>query len=353
MARRRSILSALRNAVDPTRTDPVPENPVVPVERSMELPAPNLDRLTGQGITSNPRQPLLENPDVLREVSSRLLESDTSRRSVLNAIRAAPMVPRIARSLQVPHVARGTISPEDLIKLIQNADYRDLPDAIKRIEDTIRLYSDPALSKFDQDTSNKIIQHNLPLRDLAVRANELGYDPDFRYLSNAREALAQPDLARFNPELSDVDLGRIEIDFRELSKAHPHEPTMYDYAIDPNLLNRIETALSRLPSDPDLANRYVSDTLARPEGTRMSHPELNRTLRDMLRDEFEVDLTSRDDLVRRIKEAAMDSQVWGEDVLSEMRNLRPSPWPDEYIHGFDLGEPFSNTWYYGFINPVD
>lgn len=354
MARRRSILTAIRNAVDPLRADPVPENSVIPVERSMELPSPNLDRLTSQGITSDPSQRLIENPDILRDVSSRLLESDVGRRSVLNAIRAAPMASRIARSLQVPHVAREAISPEDLIKLIQNADNPNLPDVIKRIENTIKLFTDPTLSPaMDQDIRNDVIQRNLPLRDLARRANDLGYDPDFRHLMNARDALVQPSISRFNPEITGEMLDRIPVDIQELWKEHPRAATRYKYSIDPDILRRFETALSRLPSDPDAANRYVSDVLTYPEGARMNQGELNRVLQGILRDEFLVDSASRDDLVGRVNTAAKDSLVWGRDVLDEMRNLRESPWPDEYMFGFELDEPFSGTWYNSFIDPTD
>lgn len=362
MARRRSILTAIRNAVDPLRADPVPENAVIPAERSMELPSPNLDRLTSQGITSDPSQRLIENPDILRDVSSRLLESDVGRRSVLNAIRAAPMVPRIARSLQVPHVARETISPEDMVDLLMEGD-STLLSARMSLDNRLKYWLNPESAKeIGDDPTGALHQQRIlnltRSRNMADKALELGYGPDFNYLSLARNRLMSPEAYEFDPESPGIDsvfANPFKPDVEDVTdryrSAYGSGP-WYQFSFDPDLLRRIEGGIDLIPTDINKAGRYVEDVLRAPANTRFSRAELNNILYQFLKDQGAYDLMpSRDDLINRVSEAGNEASAHMGDVLSDMRDMRPRQVPDAY-DAFNLFD-FPEAWRYRFTNQRD
>jgi hypothetical protein len=336
--RRRSLLNMLRGQT--LSQDPKPAQDVVVPSQNLPVPErPPMDISV----------PAIADPESAQNIAETLVNSPATRRGVLNAMRAAPMVPRIARNLQTPQIMRSpAMTPEELSILFR--DPGDPSDFTVSRTSFLQGLVDRYKSELERGVGNeayanfareRILDYGREI-DVGRRAEELGLAPDLNAVGSAIRRLTSPDMFNFDANPLDIDWSRVSLPFEEPS------PGQYLPLPAPDVAERLEGVMSRLPMSTQASRNYIDQLMSFDGASRLTPDQLRKILARALSDHYNV--RGLRDLRERVSSGSTAAH---ERLSSELPYLTDprSAYTDSITpdtHEIYPGKDFPQEWFSGF-----
>lgn len=346
--RRRSILNKLRDLTSPEINTPLPQE-------SRELALPPVSTPVGERPPMDISVPAMADPGSAPGIMQSIIQSPTSRRTVLEAARAAPMAGRIARNLQTPQImSRATLTPEQIVSLATRGG--DVEDIFARNEEIVKKYLDAKLKGISpmrmagmdqpwEPGNEERLRSFQGLRDHAATARDLGLGPDIKAIGDMYFRSAQPTVENFSRGPVDENFwGRVGPTARLVERPGGGLSEAYEFEINDEAIKAVESLIDNIPTDPRAARNFIRGDID-DSGFQMTDEQRHRLLLEALKED-DINVRSMRELFDRAAGAGQAEIRSIEQILEDLSNIPSGDWyPDPGEYDRNLLEEIGGPWY--------